>query len=279
MSPPSRRGRTPDVGEKDAGAPLARGVLQHVGVVLAASALFATAFTAWTPASLSPGEFVEQLLEAASASPPRPEPSAGGEILPAESGIRIGIVAGHSGAAPDSGYVDPGAVCDDGLTELEVNQNIANLVSRSLQAAGYNAETLEEFDPRLTGYRAVALVSIHADSCLALNSDATGFKVTAALDTAVPDRAGRLVDCLADRYARATELRYHPQSITRDMTEYHSFYEINSDTPAAIIEIGFLYLDREFLTRQPERAARGVAEGILCYLNNEPATRPGGTVP
>ncbi len=222
---------------------------------------------------------MEQLLEAASAQPPRLEPVVGGEILPAQSGIRIGIVAGHSGAAPDSGYVDPGAVCDDGLTELEVNQSIANLVTRSLQAAGYNAETLEEFDPRLTGYRAVALVSIHADSCLALNDQATGFKVTAALDTSVPDRARRLVDCMADRYAQATELRYHPNSITRDMTEYHTFYEVHGDTPAAIIEVGFLYLDREFLTRQPERAARGIAEGVLCYINNEPATPPLGALP
>src|SRR3989304_338041 len=157
----------------DASALHARGVLRYVGIVLAASALFATAFTAWTPASLSPGELVEQLLEAASAGQVRDEPPVrGGEIVPAESGLRIGIVAGHSGANPDSGYVDPGAVCEDGLTELEVNQNIANLVVRSLQAAGYNAEPLEEWDPRLTGYRSVALVSIHADSCLAINNDA-----------------------------------------------------------------------------------------------------------
>lgn len=258
------------------GAPLARGVLRHMGVVVGAAVLFATAFTAWTPASLSPGEFVEQLIEAASARPQPVEPSVGGEILPAESGVRIGIVAGHSGPNPESGYVDPGAVCEDGLTELEVNQNIANLVVRSLQAAGYNAEVLAEWDPRLTGYRAVALVSVHADSCLVVNADATGFKVSAALDTAVPDRAQRLVACLADRYARATGLRFHPGSITLDMTEYHTFYEIHSDTPAAIIETGFLYLDREFLTRQPEKAAQGIAEGVLCYVNNEPAVLPEG---
>jgi len=261
----------------DASALHARGVLRYVGIVLAASALFATAFTAWTPASLSPGEFVEELLRAASAGPAEVEQApSGDEILPAESGLRIGIVAGHSGPNLDSGYVDPGAVCEDGLTELEVNQNIANLVVRSLQAAGYNAEPLEEWDPRLTGYRSVALVSIHADSCLAINNDATGYKVSAALDTAVPDRAQRLVACLADRYSEATGLRFHPDTITRDMTEYHTFYEINSDTPAVIIETGFLYLDREFLTREPERAARGIAQGLLCYINNEPATLPEG---
>src|SRR3989304_3656495 len=57
------RGRGRGEGES---APLARGVLRHMGVVFTAAAVFATAFTAWTPASLSPGEFVEQLLEAAS---------------------------------------------------------------------------------------------------------------------------------------------------------------------------------------------------------------------
>jgi len=60
--------RAPDMGEGES-APLARGVLRHMGVVFTAAAVFATAFTAWTPASLSPGEFVEQLLEAASARP------------------------------------------------------------------------------------------------------------------------------------------------------------------------------------------------------------------
>ena len=54
------------------------------------------------------------------------------------------------------------------------------------------------------------------------------------------------------------------------MTEYHSFYEIHSQTPAAIIEVGFLYLDRDFLTSEPEKAANGIVDGVLCFLNNEP---------
>ena len=121
------------------------------------------------------------------------------------------------------------------------------------------------------------LVSIHADSCTPINEFATGYKVTSALDTVVPDRAQRLVDCLVDRYARATGLSYHPGSITRDMTEYHTFREVHSQTPAAIIETGFLYLDRDFLLANPEKAARGIAEGVLCYVNNEPASLPGAS--
>ncbi|HET7011262.1 MAG TPA: N-acetylmuramoyl-L-alanine amidase [Anaerolineales bacterium] len=274
-----RRRRQPDAAAHE-DAPLARSVMRHLASALVVSALLATAFTAWTPASLSPGEWVGQLVSLASA--PRADPADSGPSVPLLSdsgGIRIGVVAGHSGANPESGYVDPGSVCDDGLTELEVNQSIANLVVRSLQAAGYEAELLEEFDSRLVGYRAVALVSLHADSCTPVNAEATGYKVATAVDTSVPDRAQRLVTCLADRYYAATGLRFHPGSITRDMTEYHTFNEVHNETPAVIIETGFLFLDREFLTRSPDRAARGVVDGVLCFVNNEPAEFPESALP
>jgi N-acetylmuramoyl-L-alanine amidase len=55
------------------------------------------------------------------------------------------------------------------------------------------------------------------------------------------------------------------------MTEYHTFREIHPQTPAVIIETGFMYLDREFLTNHPEKVAGGISDGILCYVNNEPA--------
>lgn len=259
-------------GEPGPTAPL---VMRNLAVALTVAAALATVFTAWTPAGLSPGELAGQLaaaLERGEAT----EPAAGAVGVNQEDGLKIGVVAGHSGEDPATGIVDPGAVCDDGLTELEVNRTIAEMVVRGLSAAGFEPDLLEEFDERLVGYRAVALVSIHADSCLPINESATGFKVSAALDTAVPDRAQRLVACMADRYGAATELRYHPDSITRDMTEYHTFYEVHSQTPAVIIETGFLYLDRQFLTSEPERAARGIVEGILCYVNNEPIDPAGG---
>jgi N-acetylmuramoyl-L-alanine amidase len=99
------------------------------------------------------------------------------------------------------------------------------------------------------------------------------------VDTAVPDRSQRLVACVADRYGRATGLRFHPNSVTLDMTEYHSFYEIHSQTPAAIIEVGFLFLDQGFLVEEPDKAARGIVDGLLCFVNNEPATLPLESLP
>jgi len=64
------------------------------------------------------------------------------------------------------------------------------------------------------------------------------------------------------------------------MREYHAFREIDPSTVAAIIETGFLNLDREILTRETERVAAGVVDGILCFANNEniePANIPGLT--
>ena len=53
------------------------------------------------------------------------------------------------------------------------------------------------------------------------------------------------------------------------MSSYHTFDEIHEDTPAAIIEIGSLNLDRQILTQEPERIAKGISNGILCYIHNE----------
>lgn len=244
---------------------------RHLVVIAIVSAISATVFTAWKPTSLDPGEWTAQLVsqaESAAEGVQEFDPLASGDL----EDLEIGVVAGHMGIHPDTGYEDSGAVCPDGLTEAEVNVNIARLVVQGLEAAGYKASLLEEFDERLSGYRAIALVSIHADSCQWINEEASGFKVTSALDTAIPDRSQRLVACLVDRYSHTTGMRYHAGSITRDMTGYHSFYEIHSQTPAAIIETGFLYLDRDFLTEQPNIAARGIVDGILCYVNNEPAS-------
>lgn len=172
---------------------------------------------------------------------------------------RVGLVAGHLGH-------DSGTVCADGLTEVEVNTAIAREVARRLEALGYTVDILEEFDTRLHGYRAAALLSIHADSCEYINELATGFKVARAQADMVPEQSDRLVACLVSAYGRSTGLRFHADSITYDMTGYHAFREIAPETPAAIMETGFLYLDRELLTRGRERVVEGIVEGLRCFL-------------
>jgi N-acetylmuramoyl-L-alanine amidase len=260
--------------------PTARKAMRQIGITLGVAAILATMFTAWTPASLNPGEVANTLARLLDANQEGTSTNPIQLVAPAgDEPLRIGLVIGHLGLNPSTDAEDPGSLCDDGLTELSVNQAIGERVARALDAAGLQVDVLEEFDPRLFEYQAVALVSIHADSCLPINDLATGFKVASARDTVVPDRSQRLVDCLVDRYARATGMYFHQGSITRDMTEYHTFREIHSQTPAAIIETGFLYLDRDFLTSEPEVAARGIADGVLCYVNNEPASFPGEIEP
>ena len=62
---------------------------------------------------------------------------------------RIGIIAGHRGPIHD-----PGAVCDDGWTEAEVNFNVAQRIVRNLRDRNYTVDLLDEFDPRLDNYQA-----------------------------------------------------------------------------------------------------------------------------
>ena len=176
-------------------------------------------------------------------------------------GPYVGIVAGHWGN-------DSGAVCPDGVTEQNVNLEIAKKVTARLRARGVWVDLLQEFDPRLDGFKGDLLVSIHADSCDPVDADppASGFKVARSQASLIPTVADKLVDCLRAEYQTATSMDLHENSITRDMTSYHSFREIDPNTPAAIIETGFLYLDYDMIVKQPDKPAEGIANGIFCFL-------------
>ena len=239
----------------------ARGINPFLST-LGIAVLIATLFTAWTPNSIFTNNLSEQLRTLLT-----PQSAIQSGVSTPLPQIRIGIVAGHMGN-------DSGAVCYDDtgapdLTEADVNLSIATLVQRSLTERGYQVDLLNEFDTRLNGYRAAALVSIHNDSCDYINDEATGFKVAASLETRDVNRAQRLTACLTDRYQNMTGLFFHANSITPDMTQYHAFSEIDPNTITAIIETGFLYLDREILTQETGRVAEGVTKGILCFINNE----------
>ncbi len=248
-------------------------LLGSLQVILSAAVVIATVFTLWNPANLFNNQTMAQALLAWQMQ--SNNPGSGGQFFPtitAQPSEHIGIVAGHYNK--DKNNYDPGAVCEDGLTEQSVNFRIATLVSQKLTGMGYQVDILQEFDPLLTGYRGQVLVSIHNDSCEYQGDQATGFKVASAVRNAYPEAAGQLTNCLIDRYQRNTDMIFHYNTITNDMTEYHTFNEINSNTPAAIIETGFLNLDRQFLTEQTDRVAQGVVDGIICYLNDEKVENP-----
>lgn len=246
-------------------------VLRAIVIITCVAAIAAVVqgFGGPTSTAESPSESVAPSVQpTAIANPdasPTPEPpdssgSSEGAALPAVP--RIGVVAGHWG-------FDQGASCPDGLDEVDVNLDVAQRVVQSLRALGYQVDLLEEYDSRLPGYLANALVSIHADSCERFpdaTPPPTGFKVASVVDSVVPEEEQRLVACLREEYGARTGLVTHDNSITGHMTRYHTFYEIDGRTPGAIIETGFLWLDRDLLTQRPDLVAQGIVDGIVCFI-------------
>lgn len=176
---------------------------------------------------------------------------------------RIGIVSGHRG--PED---DPGAVCNDGLTETEINFGVAQIVVRELREQGYSVDLLDEFDPRLQSYQAAALISIHSNDCQDYGEYVSGYLVARAAARPAGGLDDNLAECIAREYGEsaAIERRF---SLTVDMTDYHSFREIHSLTPAAILELGFMKDDRNLLTNRQDLLAEGITNGIICFLNGE----------
>jgi N-acetylmuramoyl-L-alanine amidase len=156
-----------------------------------------------------------------------------------------------------------------GYREIDINLSIASLVRENLIAAGFDVDLMVEFDPRLIGYHALALVSIHADSCEYINDQATGFKISVTGLNNYPEQSERLTTCLRIKYAEITGLQFHSGTVTDDMSNYHTFSEIDSGTTAAIIDVGYLNLDQQLLTQHSDLVAEGISDGILCYANKE----------
>jgi len=225
--------------------------------VLLAAVLSATLFTALPATGIgfksSPFQSLNGSGESANAATP-------------QLNLHVGLVVGHWGHGDDVG-----AVCSEslgGYKEVDINYTIADLTRQYLQAEGVEVDMLKEFDEHLSGYKSNALISIHADTCEYIPELGTGFKIAEAAENKRPEQAARLMACLKNRYGEATSLRYDHR-ITEDMTSYHAFGEVDTNTPAVIIETGFMNQDRELLTQNPALVARGITAGIMCFLNRE----------
>lgn len=186
-----------------------------------------------------------------------------GAVLAADEAAVI-LISGHAGH-------DSGAVCTDAggattLTEAEVNANVADLAAQQLRRAGVKVEVFEEYDPRLDGLKAGLMLSLHADSCINLS----GYKAAYYAYSRIPTRGDRILACIDEKYAAATGLTKHPNTVTHNMTEYHAFRKIAPTTPAAILELGFLGGDGKLLTGHVAQAAKGVSNSVLCFLESKP---------
>ena len=172
-------------------------VFGSVQTVVIYAFLLASLFTLFTPNNPFSGQTINRMFEAWQADPTL---IAQPVVNPVQNQPgRIGIVSGHWNN-------DSGSVCPNGLEEADVNLTIASLVQQKLTKEGFQVDLLSEFDSRLTQYQAIALISIHNDTCEYISDEATGFKVAAALETAYPEKTDRLTACLIDRYAATTGL-------------------------------------------------------------------------
>lgn len=241
------------------------GIFRSFIIVVTAAGLTATIFTWWTPSKFITSDVRDELSVALATSIATLEPTA----LPTPNWARrVGIVSGHRG--PQN---DPGAVCPDGLTEASINESVSGIVVRNLRGRGYTVDLLDEFDQRLDNYQAAALLSIHANTCQDFGEVVSGYLIAAAA-ARITSRGtdGLLVDCVSQNYALASGLERR-EGVTVDMTDYHTFREIHPQTPAAIIELGFMLADRQILTEGVDGLARGITDGLICFL--EPSASQG----
>lgn len=222
--------------------------------------LFSALITATILVTFSPGaEYIDQLVPAADTT----------EInLNAQNNQRkiIGLIPGHYGF--DSGF-QCGAEYNF-VKESDVNLRIAVMVRDYLEAQGYTVNFMHEFDPDLSNYTALALVSIHSSSCDTKNGTGqSGFYVTTGGQNAYPSESKRLNDCLTYHYAQNSELDFLGENYTPGEEMLYSFDTVNNYTTISIVHTGFLGTDYRTISEKTNSLAKGIADGIVCYVEDE----------
>lgn len=243
-----------------------RVTLQALSSIFLVALLVATLLTLWMP-----NQFTEEALEkqyvgeiVLPQSTQAAEQDDGVEISLPEAfpDNRIGIVIAHKGR-------DEGEVCSNGLTEVEINSTVATYLQQALIEKGYDAQLLDETDPRLVGYQAQLIIALHSNTCEYINDNATGFKFAIKpSDVKTVDREA-LTQCLSENYAKASGLKYHYQTTSNEIRNYHAFDQLDPLTAAMIFELGYMNLDQDTLVNKPNELATGIADGLHCYFKLE----------
>lgn len=240
-----------------------RVTLQTLFTVIFAGILVATLLTLWMPSAFT-GETTEEQyvgdISAVGQVTKQAEEGVQISLLPEFPDNKIGIIIGHKGR-------DQGEVCSNGLTEVEVNSTVATYLQQALIGMGFDAELLDETDPRLVGYRATLLIALHSNSCEYINDNATGFKFAIVPSEVITIDRELLTKCLSESYVKTTGLKYDYRTTTNEIRNYHAFDQIDPLTAAMIFELGYMNLDQDILTNRPEVLAEGLANGIQCYMN------------
>ena len=183
-----------------------------------------------------------------------------GRLADAVAGHSVALLSGHLG-------YDSGAVCPDGLREVDVNWQIARQVGRALTGLGASVQILREHDARLGQIRTELFLSLHSDSCI----NRSGFKAArwqGGHDLAQKDE-DLFLACLREQYGAATGLSWSADTISSDMRRYYAFRYINAKIPAVILEMGFLGGDRSLLLNRQDRVVRGIVRSIGCFFSRK----------
>jgi N-acetylmuramoyl-L-alanine amidase len=184
---------------------------------------------------------------------------------------RVALQAGHwkAAEAPDEqARLRTNGTRGGGREEWEVNLEIARRTATLLEDAGISVELLPTTIP--PAYWADLFVSVHADGHA--SAAVSGYRAAAPRRDAT-GRAAEFAALLERTYGEATGLRHYP-SVTRRMVNYYAFnwrrYEhaLHPMTVAVILETGFLTspTDRRVIVGTPERAARGIAEAVVRFV-------------
>ncbi|NTV63804.1 MAG: N-acetylmuramoyl-L-alanine amidase, partial [Oscillochloris sp.] len=222
--------------------------------------------------TVSPSSLSAAVLPSPSPTPAGPTSIPTPTPRPVGVAPRVGLQVGHLNASelPEElarFRTSTGARYGD-TSEAELNEDIARRVQALLEAEGVAVDLLPATIP--PDYDADAFVSIHADG--STSGAARGWKL------ATPWRASQasrqLAAAVAATYGSATGLPEDVGGVTINMRGYYAFnnrrhdHAIATTTPAILIETGFMTsaTDREVLFGQPDRAARGISQGILAYL-------------
>ncbi|MDE2747391.1 MAG: N-acetylmuramoyl-L-alanine amidase [Chloroflexota bacterium] len=250
---------------------MAGGFLGTIFVVVVSTALVATLLMFFVnPEFLNPAVVKGLQLDRdeiiAGIEAPRPTPVRTPQWL-----RRIGIISGHRGLGTNLNR-DPGAVCYDAyqqpyLEEETINFAVSRRVVANLEALNFTVDMLDEFDPRLDDYRADALLSIHANSCIDFGEVVSGYIVSKS--DARPDVGADVLlrECIALNYGAHIPLE-RSYNETEDMINNHAWRKIHPLTPGVILEMGFMLADQEILTTQHDLLAHAITMGILCYIEN-----------
>jgi N-acetylmuramoyl-L-alanine amidase len=190
---------------------------------------------------------------------------------------KIGIQAGHwmSDQLPDQLASLRGQTggSGGGVREVDFTLDMARLVTKLLQDAGYEVDLLPATVP--ADYTADAFVAIHADA--STSGAPSGYKLARSRFSPIPLTDDALLKALTASYGAATGLRLD-DNITRNMTGYYAFnsrrrvYAVSKGTPAVIIETGYLTNagDRTYLLAHKDTVANGIAQGVINFLNTRP---------